>query len=446
MCSAAQAPTYASRRQPQQSLGRAVEARAHARRRRSFGVFEMGMNHAGEIRALTRLVRPHVALITTVAPAHLEFFPSVEAIADAKGEIFRGRGAGRRRRSSTATTRIYDADARPCRALPASGDRHLRRATPRPTGGCVDCRLQPSSARSSRRDPRRRCAYRSVRRASTWRINSLAVLAVAEALGADVAQAAARWPICAPPAGRGERRPIAVGRRPCAADRRELQRQPGLDARGAGAARPGQPGRRTAHRRARRHAGAGRRRRADLHAGSPTRSSAAEIDLVFTCGPMHGAPARCAAAQRAAAAMRPTLAALAADRARRRCGRATSCWSRARSAAAWPAWSTALARSARPQRRERALRTARRCSTACSSRSRDQFSAFNVFRYITFRTGGAVDDGAAGQLPDRASADLAGCKTKQREGQPIRARRAREPSADQEGHADHGRRPDPARR
>ena len=56
----------------------------------AFGVFEMGMNHAGELAALTRLVRPHVALITTIAAAHIEFFDSIEAIADAKGEIFQG--------------------------------------------------------------------------------------------------------------------------------------------------------------------------------------------------------------------------------------------------------------------------------------------------------------------------------------------------------------------
>src|SRR5262249_36530772 len=55
-----------------------------------YAVFEMGMNHAGEIEPLTRLVRPHVAIITTIAPVHLEFFRSVEAIADAKAEIFLG--------------------------------------------------------------------------------------------------------------------------------------------------------------------------------------------------------------------------------------------------------------------------------------------------------------------------------------------------------------------
>ncbi|MFV1202173.1 Mur ligase family protein, partial [Klebsiella pneumoniae] len=55
-----------------------------------FGVFEMGMNHAGELAALTRIVRPHIAIVTTIAPAHTEFFDSVEGIADAKGEIFQG--------------------------------------------------------------------------------------------------------------------------------------------------------------------------------------------------------------------------------------------------------------------------------------------------------------------------------------------------------------------
>ena len=55
-----------------------------------FGVFEIGMNHAGEITPLTELVRPHVAVITTVEPVHLEYFPSVDAIAEAKAEILKG--------------------------------------------------------------------------------------------------------------------------------------------------------------------------------------------------------------------------------------------------------------------------------------------------------------------------------------------------------------------
>ena len=55
-----------------------------------FAVLEMGMNNAGEIAALTRQVRPHVALITAIAPAHIENLGSEEAIADAKAEIFEG--------------------------------------------------------------------------------------------------------------------------------------------------------------------------------------------------------------------------------------------------------------------------------------------------------------------------------------------------------------------
>jgi UDP-N-acetylmuramoyl-tripeptide--D-alanyl-D-alanine ligase len=63
-------------------------ARMPARAR--FGIFEMGMNHAGEIAGLTRQVRPGVAVITTLAPAHIERLGSMEAIADAKAEIFEG--------------------------------------------------------------------------------------------------------------------------------------------------------------------------------------------------------------------------------------------------------------------------------------------------------------------------------------------------------------------
>ena len=57
---------------------------------RAFGVFEIGMNHAGEITPLVAMVRPHVALITTIAPVHIEHLGSLEAIAEAKAEIFSG--------------------------------------------------------------------------------------------------------------------------------------------------------------------------------------------------------------------------------------------------------------------------------------------------------------------------------------------------------------------
>ena len=57
-----------------------------------FGVFEMGMNHAGELSDLSTLLRPDIALITTVAAVHLAHFENVEAIADAKAEVIEGLG------------------------------------------------------------------------------------------------------------------------------------------------------------------------------------------------------------------------------------------------------------------------------------------------------------------------------------------------------------------
>lgn len=60
----------------------------------AFAVFEIGMNHAGEIAPLSQMVRPHAAIVTTVEAVHLEHFPNVQAIADAKAEIFTGLETG----------------------------------------------------------------------------------------------------------------------------------------------------------------------------------------------------------------------------------------------------------------------------------------------------------------------------------------------------------------
>jgi UDP-N-acetylmuramoyl-tripeptide--D-alanyl-D-alanine ligase len=92
-------------------------ARMPARTR--FGVFEMGMNHAGELSALTRLVRPHVAIVTTIAPAHIGHFSGEEAIADAKGEIFEGLEPG--------GTAIIPADSPHYARLRAKAERHAAR-------------------------------------------------------------------------------------------------------------------------------------------------------------------------------------------------------------------------------------------------------------------------------------------------------------------------------
>ena len=83
-----------------------------------YAVVEMGMNHAGEIRYLTRLAAPDVALVNNAGPAHFEFFGSVEAIARAKGEIFEGLQPG-----GTAVINADDRYAGLWRAL--AGDRRV---------------------------------------------------------------------------------------------------------------------------------------------------------------------------------------------------------------------------------------------------------------------------------------------------------------------------------
>ena len=85
-----------------------------------FAVFELGMNHAGEIGPLSRMVRPDIAIITTVAPVHLQYFKSVEEIADAKAEIFEGLqpgGIAILNRDNAQFTRLKRSRGR-CRCFP----------------------------------------------------------------------------------------------------------------------------------------------------------------------------------------------------------------------------------------------------------------------------------------------------------------------------------------
>lgn len=55
-----------------------------------FGVFEVGMNHPGEITPLAGMLRPHIAIVTAIEPSHIGFFRDLDAIAEAKAEIFAG--------------------------------------------------------------------------------------------------------------------------------------------------------------------------------------------------------------------------------------------------------------------------------------------------------------------------------------------------------------------
>jgi len=154
----------------------------------AYGVFELGMNHSGEISGLARLARPHVAVITTVAPAHLGFFPSVEAIADAKAEIFLGLEAGGvavLNRDNPHYARLAAAAVRTGAADVVSFGAH-RAATVR----LLDCVLEPCSSMIETSLPGFTVRVRLPVAGRHWVINTLAVLAAVTAIGADPRRAA----------------------------------------------------------------------------------------------------------------------------------------------------------------------------------------------------------------------------------------------------------------
>jgi UDP-N-acetylmuramoyl-tripeptide--D-alanyl-D-alanine ligase len=172
-----------------------------------FGVFEIGMNHAGEITPLTKMVRPHVAIVTTVEPVHLEFFGSVEKIADAKAEIFLGLepdGVALLSRDNPHFARLE-------RAAKAVGARIVSFGV-----------HEQAEARALKICPHADC---TTVRASilghelTYKIgspgrhlvnNTLAVLAAVSLCDADMAHAALALAQLKPPTGRGERHVLAV--------------------------------------------------------------------------------------------------------------------------------------------------------------------------------------------------------------------------------------------
>jgi UDP-N-acetylmuramoyl-tripeptide--D-alanyl-D-alanine ligase len=172
-----------------------------------YGVFEMGMNHAGELAALTQLVRPHVALVTTVAAAHIEFFDSVEAIADAKGEIFQGLEPG-----GTAVI-PFDSPYR---------DRLIGHAKPHATniltfgrGDGADVRVVDEV---TTRDgtmlnvvlPGADLSFTLSQPGEHWVSNSLAILTSVKALGGDLAAAGLALSDMAEIAGRGAQHKIKL--------------------------------------------------------------------------------------------------------------------------------------------------------------------------------------------------------------------------------------------
>src|ERR1041385_2555450 len=173
-----------------------------------FGVFEIGMNHAGEITPLTKLVRPDVAVVTTIAPVHLEFFGTLEGIADAKAEIFLGVEKG--------GAAVINADvpqfARLKSAAQAAGVGRIvsfgERADADARLTKVSLQADTSTAQAVILGPD--VTYKLGAPGRHMVDNSLGILAAAHLLGADLALAALSLADLRAAAGRGQRMTIEV--------------------------------------------------------------------------------------------------------------------------------------------------------------------------------------------------------------------------------------------
>ena len=163
-------------------------------------ILEIGMNHRGEIAPLARLAQPDVALITTIAPAHLETLGSLEAIAAEKADIFEGLAPGGAAviPAGLSTTPILEAAAQ------RRGARLLR------FGAEADCRLLELRASADATIAEavidgQRLLFRLPGAGRHFATNALGALLAAQAAGADLALAALDLGNWAPPEGRGRR-------------------------------------------------------------------------------------------------------------------------------------------------------------------------------------------------------------------------------------------------
>jgi UDP-N-acetylmuramoyl-tripeptide--D-alanyl-D-alanine ligase len=168
-----------------------------------YAVFELGMNHAGEIEPLAKLVRPHVAIVTTVEPVHLEFFGSVAAIADAKAEIFTGLEPG----GAAVINRDNPQFARLSRAAKNAG---VARVVSFGEHAKSDARLIKYALHSDCSAVQARIlgtdvTYKLGAPGRHFVLNSLAVLAAVALSGADLALAALALAEIRPASGRGAR-------------------------------------------------------------------------------------------------------------------------------------------------------------------------------------------------------------------------------------------------
>jgi UDP-N-acetylmuramoyl-tripeptide--D-alanyl-D-alanine ligase len=172
-----------------------------------FGVLEIGMNHAGEIASLSRMARPHAALVTTIAPVHIEYLGSIEAIADAKAEIFLGLEPG------GAAALNFDAPQfeRLAKAARARGARVLKFGR---SAGCdaqlIDVEATEGGSRVRALLLGRELAFFLGAPGLHMAENALGALLAADALGADLDGCAAALSRFSPQEGRGARFSIST--------------------------------------------------------------------------------------------------------------------------------------------------------------------------------------------------------------------------------------------
>jgi UDP-N-acetylmuramoyl-tripeptide--D-alanyl-D-alanine ligase len=173
-----------------------------------FAIFEIGMNHPGEIEPLARMVRPQLAIITTVEPVHLEFFSGIEAIADAKAEIFAGvepGGAVVLNRDNAQFARLQRCAGKLglSRIITFGADRECE-------ARLLDLSLHATCSAVHANILGHDITYKLGMPGRHMAMNSLAVLAAASLAGADLARAALSLSHIAPAAGRGVRRTLQV--------------------------------------------------------------------------------------------------------------------------------------------------------------------------------------------------------------------------------------------
>jgi UDP-N-acetylmuramoyl-tripeptide--D-alanyl-D-alanine ligase len=173
-----------------------------------YAVLEIGMNHAGEITPLTKLVRPHVAIVTTIAPVHLEFFGTLDKIAEAKAEIFSGvvpGGAAVLNRDNAQFDQLGQAAAAAGVSRIVSFGEH-ESADAR----LVKCALKDECSCAQADILGAEVTYKLGAPGKHLALNSLAVLAAAVLAGADLALAALALAKLQPAAGRGTRVSLTV--------------------------------------------------------------------------------------------------------------------------------------------------------------------------------------------------------------------------------------------